>query len=168
MASAGNGSPGHVTGELLKMMAGIDMVHVPYRGDPPAISDLIGGRVQVLFSSMIASLEQIRAGKLRPLGVTAATRLDVLPDVPPIAETVPGFEATGFLGIVGPKNTPTGIVQKLSSEIKAGLADPKMNSRFVDQGYTVFTSSPGDFGQFIATETEKWAKVIKFAGIKPD
>jgi tripartite-type tricarboxylate transporter receptor subunit TctC len=168
MASQGNGSPGHVFGELFKMMTGIDMVHVPYRGDPPALIDLIGGRVQVLFGSMIASLEQIRAAKLRPIGVTASTRLEALPDVPAIGETVPGFEASGILGMVAPKNTPTRLIEKLNREINAGLAEPKMRSRLVDQGYTVFTTSPDGYGQLIATEAEKWTKVIKFAGIKSD
>ena len=167
MASQGNGSPGHVFGELFKMMVGIDMIHVPYRGDVPALTDLLGGRVQVLFGSMIASLAQIRAGKLRPLGATIAARLEPLPDVPPIGETVPGFEASGFLGMVAPKNTPAQIVEKLNREVNASLAEPTVRSQLVDQGYTVFTTSPGGYGELIAAESEKWTKVIKFAGIKP-
>ena len=167
MASSGNGTSPHVAGELFKMMAAIDMVHVPYRGAGPALTDLIGGQVQVMIASTTASIAYIRSGQLRPLAVTAATRLEVLPDIPTVAEFVPGYEASGWSGIGSPKNTPSQIVDKLNAEINAGLADPKLKARFADLGGTVLALSPADFGKFIAEETEKWGKVIRAANIKP-
>jgi len=168
MASGGKGAPGHVAGELFKMTAGVDMVHVPYRGDALVLPDLISGQVQVYFGVMPASLGYIRAGKLRALAVTSATRQEALPDVPTVGEFLPGFEARGWYGIVVPKATPAEIVGKLNQEINAALADPNMKKRLTDLGVAVFAGSPADFGKFIADETEKWAKVAKFAGIKAE
>ena len=168
MGSGGKGAPGHVAGELFKMMAGVDMVHVPYRGDALVLPDLISGQVQVYFGVMPASLGYIRAGKLRALAVTSATRQEALPDVPTVGEFLPGFEAKGWYGIVVPKATPAEIVGKLNQEINAALADPNMKKRLTDLGVAVFAGSPADFGKFIADETEKWAKVVKFAGIKAE
>ena len=168
MGSGGKGAPGHVAGELFKMMAGVDMVHVPYRGDALVLPDLLGGQVQVYFGVMPASLGYIRAGKLRALAVTSATRQEALPDVPTVGEFLPGFEARGWYGIVVPKATPPEIVGKLNKEINAALADPNMKKRLTDLGVAVFAGSPADFGKFIADETEKWAKVVKFAGIKAE
>ena len=168
MASGGKGAPGHVAGELFKMMAGVDMVHVPYRGEGLALPDLISGQVQVLFGVMPASLGYIRAGKLRALAVTTAKRQEPLPDVPTVGEFLPGYEARGWYGVVVPKATPTEIVKKLNKEINAALADPNMKKRLTDLGAAVFAGSPADFEKFIADEIEKWAKVVKFAGIKPD
>ena len=168
MASGGKGAPGHAAGELFKMMAGVDMVHVPYRGDALVLPDLISGQVQVYFGVMPASLGYIRAGKLRALAVTSATRQEALPDVPTVGEFLPGFEARGWYGIVVPKATPAEIVGKLNQEINAALADPNMKKRLTDLGVAVFAGSPADFGKFIADETEKWAKVVKFADIKAE
>jgi tripartite-type tricarboxylate transporter receptor subunit TctC len=168
MASGGNGSPQHVAGELFKMMAGIDMVHVPYKGSAPAITDLLGGQVQVMFDVIVSSIELIRAGRLRPLAVTTVTRLEALPEIPTVADFVPGYEASGWQGIGAPKNTPVEIIEKLNMEFNAALADSKIKLRLAELGATVFLSSPGEFGKFIADETEKWAKVVKFAGIKPE
>jgi tripartite-type tricarboxylate transporter receptor subunit TctC len=168
MASGGSGSPPHVIGELFKMMTGVNMLHVPYRGNAPATTDLLGGQVQVLFGDVPSSIAYIRTGKLRALAVTTATRLEVLPDVPTVGEFVPGFEANAWSGIGAPKNTPAEIVDKLNTEINAGLADPRLRARLADLGYTAFASSPADFGKFIADETEKWAKVVKFSGAKLD
>ena len=168
MASGGKGAPGHVAGELFKMMAGVDMVHVPYRGDSLVLPDLISGQVQVYFGVMPASLGYIRAGKLRALAVTSATRQEALPDVPTVGEFLPGFEARGWYGIVVPKATPAEIVGKLNQEINAALADPNMKKRLTDLGVAVFAGSPADFGKFIAEETEKWGKVVKFSGARPD
>jgi tripartite-type tricarboxylate transporter receptor subunit TctC len=168
MASGGNGTSDHVAGELFKMMAGIDMVHVPYRGAAPALTDLLGGQVQVMFSSMPASIQYIRAGNLRVLAATTATRLEALPDIPTVAEFVPGYEASALFGVGGPKGTPVDIVEKLNKEINAGLADPRIKARLAELGLTVLVGSPADFGKLIADETEKWAKVVKFANIKPD
>jgi tripartite-type tricarboxylate transporter receptor subunit TctC len=168
MASGGNGSPLHVAGELFKMMASVDMVHVPYRGEALALPDLISGQVQVLFGVMPASLGYIRAGKLRALAVTTAKRQELLPDVPTVGEFLPGFEARGWYGIVVPKATPTEIVEKLNREINAALADPNMKKRLTDLGAAVFAGSPADFGKFIADEIEKWGKVVRFAGIKTE
>ena len=168
MASGGKGAPGHVAGELFKMMAGVDMVHVPYRGDALVLPDLISGQVQVYFGVMPASLGYIRAGKLRALAVTSATRQEALPDVPTVGEFLPGFEARGWYGIVVPKATPPEIVGKLNQEINAALADPNMKKRLTDLGVAVFAGSPADFGKFIADETEKWAKVVKFADVKTE
>ena len=150
------------------MMAGVNMVHVPYRGAAPALTDLLGGQVQVMFDPMPSSIEHIRAGKLRALAVTTATRSEALPDIPTVGEFVPGYEASAWFGIGAPKNTPAEIVDKLNKEINAGLADPKMKARLADLGGTPLVGSPAEFGKFIAEETEKWAKVIKFAGIKPE
>jgi tripartite-type tricarboxylate transporter receptor subunit TctC len=168
MASPGIGSTPHMAGELFKFMTGIDMAHVAYRGSPPAITDLLAGQVQVYFAPISASIEYIKAGKLRPLGVTTAKRADALPDVPAVAEFVPGYEAVAFYGIGAPKNTPPEIVDKLNKEINAGLADATLKKRFADLGSVPFPGSPADFGKLIADETEKWAKVIKFANIKPE
>ena len=168
MASAGNGTVSHVAGELFKMMAGVDMVHVPYRGGPPALTDLLGGQVQVMFVTTSASIEHIKAGKLRPLAVTTAARSEALPDIPTVGEFVPGYEGSNCFGLGAPRGTPTEIVEKLNREINAGLADPKIKARFADLGGTVLPLSPADFGKLIADETEKWSKVVKFSGAKPD
>jgi tripartite-type tricarboxylate transporter receptor subunit TctC len=169
MASAGNGSTPHVAGELFKMMAGIDMVHVPYRGNGPAITDLLGGQVQVLFAGAPESIEHIRAGRLRPLAVTDTTRLEALPDIPTVGEFVAGYEASAWLGLGAPKNTPADIVDKLNKEINAVLADPKIKARLTETlGGTVLAGSPRDFGQFIVDETEKWGKVIRALNIKAE
>jgi len=168
MGSAGTGAGSHVAGALFKMMAGVDMVHVPYRGAGPALTDLIAGQVQVYFGTTVASIEYIRAGRLRALAVTTATRSDALPDVPTVGEFVPGYEASVWYGIGAPKNTPAEIVDKLNKEINAGLADPNIKARLADLGGTVLAGSPADFGRLVAEETEKWGKVIKFAGIKAD
>jgi tripartite-type tricarboxylate transporter receptor subunit TctC len=168
MASASNGSSGHMSGELFKMMASVNLVHVPYRGGAPALTDLLGGQVQVFFGNMPSSIEYIRAGKLRVLAVTMATRSDVLPDIPTVGEFLSGYEASAMLGVGVPKNTPIEIVDKLNQEINAALADPKMKSRLTDLGSTVLPGSPADFGKLIADETVKWAKVVKFSGAKPD
>jgi tripartite-type tricarboxylate transporter receptor subunit TctC len=168
MASGGIGSSPHVAGELFKMMTGVDLVHVPYRGAAPAVADLLAGQVQVYFSNMASSIEHIRAGKLRPLAVTTVTRSDALPDVPTMGEFVPGHEASIWFGVGAPKATPAEIVDKLNKEINAGLADPKIKARLADLGGTPLVGSPADFGKFIADETEKWGKVVKFAGIKAD
>jgi len=168
MASAGNGTSAHVAGELFKMMAGVDMVHVPYRGGAPAIADLIGGHVQVLFSVLAETIEHIRAGKLRPLAVTTATRLDVLPGVPTVAEFIPAYEASGWQGIGAPRSTPAEIVDKLNREIDAALADAKIEERIASLGSTALRGPPAVFGQLIADETGKWAKVIRAANIKPE
>jgi tripartite-type tricarboxylate transporter receptor subunit TctC len=168
MASGGNGSPQHVAGELFNMMAGVKMIHVPYRGEGLALPDLIGGQVQVMFGVMPASLGYIRAGQLRALAVTAATRQAVLPDLPTVGEFLPGYKANGWYGIVAPKATPAEIVDTLNKEINAALADAKTKARLTDLGCGIFAGSPADFGKFIADETEKWTKVIDFAGIKAD
>jgi len=168
MASSGTGAVPHVAGELFKMMAGIDMVHVPYRGGGPALTDLLAGQVQVYFPTTVASIGYIRAGRLRALAVTAATRSDALPDIPTVGEFLPGYEASTWYGVGAPKGTPAEIVEKLNKEINAGLADPTMKARLADLGGDVLALSPADFGKLIADETEKWAKVIKFANIKPD
>jgi tripartite-type tricarboxylate transporter receptor subunit TctC len=168
MASAGIGSSTHLSGELFKSMTGIDMVHVPYRGTGPAMTDLLGGQVQVMFASMPASLEYVRTRKLRALAVTTKTRSEVLPDIPTVGEIVPGYESSTWYGLGVPKNTPAEIISKLNMEINAGLADPKMKARLSDLGGTVLSGSPADFGRFIADETEKWAKVIRSANIKPE
>jgi tripartite-type tricarboxylate transporter receptor subunit TctC len=167
MASAGNGTTGHVFGELFKFMTGVNMVHVPYRGGAPAITDLLGGQVQVYFGPIPESIEHIRAGTLRPLAVTTAIRLEVLPDIPTVAEFVQGYEASGWHGVGAPTNTPREIVERLSREISAALADPKIKARFADIGGTVLVGSSADFGKLIADETEKWGKVVKFAGLTP-
>ncbi len=168
MASAGIGSAPHLAGELFKMMAGVNMLHVPYRGGGPALADLLGGQVQVMFPATASSIEYIRAGRLRALAVTTATRSEALPDMPTVGEFVPGYEASNWYGMGAPKTTPAEIVEKLNKEINAGLADPKMKTRLADLGGTVLAGSPADFGKLIAEETEKWGKVIKFTGIKAD
>jgi tripartite-type tricarboxylate transporter receptor subunit TctC len=168
MASGGNGTPGHVAGELFKMMTGVKMVHVPYRGLAPALTDLLGGQVQVAFGSVPSSIEHIRTGKLRSLAVTTAMRTEALPDIPTLGEFVPGYEASFWYGVGAPKATPAEIVEKLNKEINAGLTDPKIKARLADLGGAVLALSPADFEKLIADETEKWAKVIKFMGIKPE
>jgi tripartite-type tricarboxylate transporter receptor subunit TctC len=168
MASGGNGTPAHVSGELFKMMTGVNMVHVPYRGAAPALIDLIGGHVQVEFDPIPGSIEYIRAGKLRALAVTTATRSEALPDIPTVAEFVPGYEASAFFGVGAPRSTPSEIVDKLNKEINVVLADPKIKARFADLGGTALVGSPADFGKLIAEEAEKWGKVIRAAHIKPD
>jgi tripartite-type tricarboxylate transporter receptor subunit TctC len=168
MASAGNGTAVHVSGELFKMMTGVDMVHVPYRGTPPAMTDLFGGRVQVIFDNMPGSIGYIRAGKLRPLAVTTATRSELLPDVPPLGDFVPGYAASAWYGVGAPKGTPAAVVARLNREINAALADPAMKARLIDLGGTVLAGSPADLGNLMAVETEKWAQVVKFSGAKPD
>jgi tripartite-type tricarboxylate transporter receptor subunit TctC len=150
------------------MMTGVNMVHVPYRGEAPALTDLIGGQVQVMFGVMPSSIQHIRSGKLRALAVTTATRSEALPDLPPIGEFVPGYEASAAFGLGAPKNTASVIIAKLNSEINAALADAKMKARLADLGTTVIPGSPADFGKLIAAETEKWGKVVKFAGMTPD
>jgi tripartite-type tricarboxylate transporter receptor subunit TctC len=168
MASSGIGTSQHVFGELFKTMAGIDMVHVPYRGSAPAITDLLSGQVQVMFDTMASSIEHIRAGMLRALAVTTATRLDVLPDIPTVSDFVPGYEASGWNGMAAPKNTPAEIIDKLNKEINAGLADSKIKARLADLGGAPIPMTPADFGKLIADETEKWGKVIRAANIKPE
>ena len=168
MASGGNGSPLHVAGELFKMMAGVDMVHVPYRGEGYALPDLVSGQVQVLFGVMPASLGYIRAGTLRALAVTTAKRQGLLPDVPSVGEFLPGYEARGWYGLVAPRSTPIEVVERLNNEVNAGLDDARMQKRLTDVGAAVFAGSPADFGKFIADEIEKWGRVAKFAGIKPE
>jgi tripartite-type tricarboxylate transporter receptor subunit TctC len=166
MASIGTGSAPHLAGELFKMTAGVDMIHVPYRGAGLALTDLIGGQVQIMFLSALASIEHVRADKLRALAVTGARRWDVLPDVPTVGEFLTGFEATTWWGIGAPGNTPTEIVESLNREINAALADPKIKARLAAEGATVLGGSPADFGKLIAEETEKWGKVIRAANIK--
>jgi len=166
MASGGIGTVAHLSGELFKMMAGVDLVHVPYRGLSPALTDLLGGQVQVVSASMASSIEYMRAGKLRALAVTTATRSEMLPDVPTLGEFVPGYEASTWSGVGAPKATPAEIIEKINKEINAGLADHKIKARLVDLGSTPLVGSATDFGKLIVDETEKWAKVIKFAGIK--
>jgi tripartite-type tricarboxylate transporter receptor subunit TctC len=168
MASAGNGSTSHISGELFKMMAGVDMVHLPYRGEAPALTDLLGGQAQVYFASTVGSIGYIRTGRLRALAVTTATRSDELPDIPTVDEFLPGYEASLWYGIGAPRNTPVEVIDKLNEAINAGLADLKLKARFTDLGGTVMMGSPADFGKLIADETEKWGKVVKFAGIKSE
>jgi tripartite-type tricarboxylate transporter receptor subunit TctC len=167
-ASSGVGNSLHVAGELFKMMAGVDMVHVPYRGSAPALTDLLGGQVQVMFVDLPSSIGYVRVGKLRALAVTTASHAEALPDLPSVGDFLPGYEVSGWFGIGAPRNTPAEIINKLNKEINATLADPKMKVRLGDLGATTFISSSADFGKLIADETEKWAKVIKFARIKAD
>lgn len=166
MASGGVGTPQHLYGELFKKMTGIDMLHVPYRGGGPALTDLIGGHVQVMFDTLVTSIEHVKAGELRALGVTSAARTDVLPDVPAIGEVVPGYVATGWQGIGVPKNTPVAIIDKISKEVNLALVDPKFTARLVELGGIPFVSSPAEFRKFIIEFTAKWTKVIREAGIK--
>jgi tripartite-type tricarboxylate transporter receptor subunit TctC len=168
MGSGGNGSAQHIYGEYFKMMAGIDMVHVPYRGTPAALTALVAGEVQVMIDTLSTSIEQIRAGNLRALAVTASTRSDALPDVPTLGEFVPGYEATVWLGMGAPRNAPAEIIEKLNKEVNAALADPKIKARIADLGYAPFVSSPEEFRQFIVGETEKWGNVIRAANIKAE
>jgi tripartite-type tricarboxylate transporter receptor subunit TctC len=168
MASSGAGSTIHMSGELFKMMTGVSMVHVPYRGSAPAMTDLIGGQVQVMFDNIPTSIEHIRAGKLRPLAVTTTARSDLLPDLPVVADFVPGYEASAWYGVGAPKGTPAEIVDKLNREINAILAEPKVKVRFAELGASLITGSAADFGKLLADETEKWGKVVEVAGIKPD
>jgi tripartite-type tricarboxylate transporter receptor subunit TctC len=168
MASSGAGSTIHVSGELFKMMTGINMVHVPYRGGAPALTDMIAGQVQVMFDNIPTSLEFIRAGKLRPLAITSTARSELLPDIPTVADFVPGYEASAWYGIGVPKSTPTEIIEKLNTTINAILADPAVKKRFADMGATLLPGSPAQFAKFIADETEKWGKVVKFSGAKPE
>ena len=168
MASSGNGSTIHVSGELFKMMTGISMVHVPYRGGAPALTDMISGQVQVMFDNVPTSIEFIRAGKLRPLAVTTAQRSEVLPDLPTVADFVPGYEASAWYGVGAPKGTPAEIIDKLNSEINAILANPKTKSRFAELGASLIGGSPADFGKLVVEETDKWGKVVRFSGAKPD
>jgi tripartite-type tricarboxylate transporter receptor subunit TctC len=167
MASGGIGTVGHLSGELFKMMTHVNLVHVPYRGLSPALTDLLGGQVQVTFASMASSIEQIRADKLRALAVTTATRSEMLPDVPTVGEFVPGYEASTWSGVGAPKATPPEIAEKLNKEINAALADPKIKVRLADLGSTPLVGSATDFGKLMADETEKWAKVIREANIRP-
>jgi tripartite-type tricarboxylate transporter receptor subunit TctC len=167
MASAGNGSPAHVAGELFQMMAGINMIHVPYRGGPPALTDLLGGQVQVMFVATSASIAYIRAGRLRPLAVTTTSGSDLLPDLPTVASFLPGFDVSLWTGLFAPRTTPAAIVDKLNQEINAGLADPQVRARLAAMGSQPMAGSPTDLGKLVADETEKWRKVVKFAGIKP-
>ena len=168
MGSGGIGATGHVAGELFKMLAGMKMVHVPYRGESPALTDLIGGQMQVVFTTIGSSIQYVKAGRLRVLAVTTDTRSDALPEVPPLADALPGYEASGWNGMCAPKNTPVEIIEKLNREINAGLADPKIKARFIDLGAPPVVASPAEFGKIIADDTEKWAKVIKFSGAKPN
>jgi len=167
-ASGGNGSPPHVSGELFKMMTGVNMTHVPYRGGAPALTDLLAGQVQVQFATMSSSIEYIRARKLHALAVTTATRSDALPDLPTVGDFVPGYEASFWGGIGAPRKTPAEIIGSLNREVNAALADPKFKARLSDQGSTVLAGSSADFERLIADETEKWGKVIRAAGIKAD
>jgi tripartite-type tricarboxylate transporter receptor subunit TctC len=166
MASASRGTPSHVVGELFKMMTGVNLMHVPYRGDAPALTDLIGGQVQVMFAVMLEVLEYIRDGKLRALAVTTTARSELLPNIPTVADFLPGFEANFWIGIGAPKKTPAEIVDKLNKEINAGLADPGIRTRLADLGGTALPGSPAEFGKFIVDEAEKWGKMARAANIK--
>jgi len=168
MASPGNGTGPHMAGELFKIMAGVDMVHVAYRGSPPALTDLIAGQVQMMFSPLSSSIEFVKAGKLRGLAVTSAARSYVLPDIPTVAEFVPGYQAAGWFGVCAPRKTPDEIIDRLNREINAGLSDSKMKARFMELSATTFGGSPSDFAKYIADETEKWGKVVRSAGLRAD
>jgi tripartite-type tricarboxylate transporter receptor subunit TctC len=168
IASSGNGTVAHVAAELFKMSAGLDMTHVPYRGSPPALTDLVGGQVQALFDPILSSIEFIKSGKLRPLAVTTTNRWDGLPQIPALAEFVPNFEASLWLGLGAPKNTPADVVSRLNREANAALADPKMKSRLADLGGVALPLSPTEFGSFISEDTERWAKVVRASGARPD
>jgi tripartite-type tricarboxylate transporter receptor subunit TctC len=167
-ASGGNGTSQHVSGELFKMMAGVDMLHVPYRGSAPALTDLIAGHVQVMFDAVSSSIPYIRAGQVRGLAVTTATRLEALPGLPTVSDFVPGYEASAWFGVCAPRKTPAEIVDRLNREINAALADPAMKAHLADLGGTPLPGSPADFGNLIVAETEKWAKVLKFSGTSAD
>jgi tripartite-type tricarboxylate transporter receptor subunit TctC len=168
MASAGNGSAPHMAGELFKMMAGVDMLHIPYRGQGPALTDLLGGQVQVLFATAPGTAEYIATGKLRALAVTTAARAEVLPELPPVGDFVPGYETSQWYGLAAPANTPAEIVDKLNKEINAAIADPGMKARLAALGGEPLPGSPADFGRLIAEETDKWAKVVRAGGLKPE
>jgi len=168
VASGGAGGPDHASAELFKMMAGVNMVHVPYRGAAPALTDLLGGQVQVMFDAVPSSIEHIRAGRLRALAVTTAVRSEALPDIPTVGDFVPGYESSGWVGVGAPKNTPSGIIETLNKAFNAALADPKVKARLAEMGGAVLLGSPANFSKLIADETEKWAKVVKFSGAKPD
>jgi tripartite-type tricarboxylate transporter receptor subunit TctC len=168
IASPSKGTGPYMAAQLFKIMAGVDIVHIPYRGSPPMLTDLLGGQIQAAFDGMSSSIEHIRAGKIRALAVGTATQVEALPGVPPLADFLPGYEASGWCGVVAPKNTPTETIEKLHKEINAGLANPKIKSRFADLGVTVLEGSTAEFGKLIADETEKWGKVIRAANIKPD
>jgi len=169
MASAGIGGPQHVAGELFKFMAGVDLVHVPYRGSTPALTDLLGGQVEMMFDVTPSSLPHIRAGMLRPLGVTTKARLEALPDVPTVADFLPGYEASAWVGFGAPKNTPAAIIDILNKEFNAAIADPAIKKRLAELGAVAMPpNSPADFAKYMADDAEKWAKVVKFAGLKPE
>jgi tripartite-type tricarboxylate transporter receptor subunit TctC len=168
MASSGNGSTIHMSGELFKMMAGVNMVHVPYRGGAPALTDLISGQVQVMFDNIPTSADHVRTGRLRGLAVTGTARSQVLPDLPTVAEFLPGYEASAWYGLGAPKNTPAAIVERINATVNAILADPASQARFTELGASLLPGSPAEFGKLLADETEKWGKVVKFAGAKPD
>jgi tripartite-type tricarboxylate transporter receptor subunit TctC len=168
LASSGNGSGLHLAGELFKSMAGIDMIHVPYRGEAIAITDLIGGQLQAMFGTTAVAIEHIRAGKVRALALTAATGTETAADIPLMSDFLPGYEASFWDGFGAPKNTPAAVIERLNKEINAALADPKIKARFADLGGSVFAGTPTDFGKLIAAETEKWGKVIRAANIKPE
>jgi tripartite-type tricarboxylate transporter receptor subunit TctC len=168
MASAGNGTGPHMAGELFKIMAGVDMLHVPYRGSPPALTDLLGGQVQIMFSPLSSSIGYVKTGKLRGLAVTSAARSEVLPDIPTVGEFVPGYAATGWFGVCAPLKTPPELIDRLNQEINAGLADSKMKARFAELSATIFGGSPADFARHIANETEKWGKVVRTANLRAD
>jgi tripartite-type tricarboxylate transporter receptor subunit TctC len=168
MASSGNGGAPHLAGELFKMMTGVNMLHVPYRGSAAALNDLLGGQVQVMFDGVVSSIGHIRGGSLRPLAVTTMTRSEALPDIPTVGEFVPGYEASAIQGIGAPRNTPTEIVDRLNKAVNAGLADSRIKARLADLGATALSGSPTDYAKLISVETEKWGKVVKFAGIKPE
>jgi tripartite-type tricarboxylate transporter receptor subunit TctC len=167
MASNGTGTAGHLAGEMFKMMTGANMLHVPYRGESPALTDLIAGQVQVIFSTMTGSLEFVRSGQLRALAVTSTERSQALPAIPPLSDFVPGYEFLSWLGIAAPKNTPADIIDRLNKEINAGLATPAISGKYAEWGLTVFAGSPAEFGNWIAQDVGKWSKIVKFAGIKP-
>jgi tripartite-type tricarboxylate transporter receptor subunit TctC len=168
MASGGNGTAGHLSGELFKLLTGLNMVHVPYRGEAPALTDMLAGHVQAMFVTMPASIEYVRAGKLRALAVSSAGRSELLPDVPTMGDFVSGYETSGWQGVGAPKSTPLEIIDRLNKEINAGLADPRIKARIGDMGGTVLAGSPANFGKLIADETEKWGKVVRLSGAKPD
>jgi tripartite-type tricarboxylate transporter receptor subunit TctC len=168
MASPGNGTGPHMAGELFKIMAGVDMVHVPYRGSPPALTDLLGGQVQMMFSPLSSSIAYVKTGKLRGLAVTTAVRSEVLPDIPTVGEFVPGYAAAGWFGVCAPRKTPAEIIDRLNREINAGLSDSKMKARFAELSATTFGGSPSDFARYIADETEKWGKVVRTANLRAD
>jgi tripartite-type tricarboxylate transporter receptor subunit TctC len=167
-ASSGNGSTIHMSAELFKMMAGVDLVHVPYRGGAPALTDMLAGQVQIMFDNLPTSIEHIRAGNLRPLAITSTTRSELLPNVPTLADFVPGYESSAWYGVGAPKGTPGEIIERLNKEINAMLVDPRMMARIAEMGATRIAGTPADFGKLVAEETEKWGKVVRFSGAKAD